>query len=251
MEPDGRAVMRLKTRLRHWLRDRWGVDVRTWPHPETLLGHLSRLLEVTGIECVLDVGANVGQFAAGLRSAGFAGDIVSIEPAPESFRALRERSAADPRWFALQMAVGDESGEGLLHLNRSSTIASLLEMEDWYRAEHPQAAAVGEATVPIRRLDWRLLDEVLGRRPARICLKSDTQGYEERVLRGAEEILDAVHVVQMELSVRPVYVGVADWLSMIAALERRGFDLSALFPVAYDSRHCVVELDGVFRRAEG
>lgn len=240
--------MRLKTRLRYWFREVLGIDVRTWPHPETPVGHLSRLLESARIDCVIDVGANVGQFAEGLRHAGFSGDLVSIEPEPQSFAELERKAARVPRWFALRMAIGAEDGEGRLRLSESSTIASLLEMEPWFRAEHRRSGAVGEVTVPIRRLDWPLIENVLGRRPSRICLKSDTQGYEEKVLQGAEEILAAVEVLQVELSVRPVYGGAPDWRSMITAIETRGFALSGLFPVAYDSRLCLVELDGIFRR---
>ncbi|HEX2164344.1 MAG TPA: FkbM family methyltransferase [Thermoanaerobaculia bacterium] len=240
--------MRLKTRLRHWLRETVGVDVRRWPHPETLVGHLVRLLRATGVDCVLDVGANVGQFAASLRAAGFAGDLVSIEPAPEPFAALARRAARDPRWHALRMAVGEAPGEGTLQLSGSSTIASLLPMEAWYRAEHPRGAAAGEVTVPIRPLDWALVEGVLGRRPVRLCLKSDTQGYEAKVLAGATEILPAAEVVQVELSVRPVYVGAPDWRAMIDRLAELGFDLAGIFPVAYDRRLSVIELDGVFRR---
>ena len=214
------------------------------------MGHLVRLLGSTGVDCVIDVGANEGQFAQELRESGFEGEIVSIEPVPETYEVLARRCAVDPRWLAIPVAIGDANREGRLHLSESSTVASLLEMEEWYRVEHPRAAAAGERVVPVRRLDWDLLDQVLPTRPDCLCLKSDTQGYESMVLRGAEQILSAVEIVQIELSVRPVYVGAPDWREMIDCLADLGFELSALFPVAYDRRMCVIEFDGIFRRTE-
>lgn len=49
-----------------------------------------------GINVVLDVGANVGQFAHALRGIGFAGRIISFEPVGRDFAVLRMRMRKDP-----------------------------------------------------------------------------------------------------------------------------------------------------------
>jgi len=51
-------------------------------------------LQQHGVESVLDIGANVGQFGRDLRRAKFAGQILSVEPLREAYRQLGERMRA-------------------------------------------------------------------------------------------------------------------------------------------------------------
>ena len=58
-------------------------------------------LDRQAVDAVIDVGANVGQYAQRLRAAGWAGPILSIEPIPEvhAVLAARGRCATRPgRW---------------------------------------------------------------------------------------------------------------------------------------------------------
>jgi hypothetical protein len=48
-------------------------------------------LQTRQVNVVLDVGANSGQYASGLRKAGFNGRIISFEPLSEPFIDLRNR----------------------------------------------------------------------------------------------------------------------------------------------------------------
>jgi SAM-dependent methyltransferase len=61
---------------------------------DTLEQHLAALLPQLAINCVVDVGANTGQFGAMLRRIGYAGRIVSFEP----LRARREIRPATARY---------------------------------------------------------------------------------------------------------------------------------------------------------
>ena len=45
-----------------------------------------RLMQNTGINLILDVGANIGEFAQTMRAYGYAGRIVSFEPLADAFR---------------------------------------------------------------------------------------------------------------------------------------------------------------------
>ena len=83
---------------------------------------LARALTVQGIDAVIDVGANVGQYASSLRAAGWVGPILSIEPAPEAHAVLRARAADDPRWLvAPPMAIAERAGEAASRFRRKAT----------------------------------------------------------------------------------------------------------------------------------
>ncbi|HSC47142.1 MAG TPA: FkbM family methyltransferase, partial [Gammaproteobacteria bacterium] len=51
----------------------------------SLGSHLCQLFAKLDIDCVLDVGANQGQYGAMLRKAGYRGRIVSFEPVAKTY----------------------------------------------------------------------------------------------------------------------------------------------------------------------
>ena len=72
----------------------------------TELIHLKQLINLLGINCVLDVGANEGQFALELRGIGFKGLIVSFEPLHGAFQRLQQTFSRDSCWKGFQVALG-------------------------------------------------------------------------------------------------------------------------------------------------
>src|SRR5512132_480081 len=60
--------------------------------------HLRGLFERYAIDCVLDVGANVGQYGTELRHAGYRGRLLSFEPVPAPAARRRQAAAGDPEW---------------------------------------------------------------------------------------------------------------------------------------------------------
>ena len=200
------------------------------------------VLKCNGIDVVIDVGANDGDFGREIRDEGYLGRIVSFEPNPAAFARLALAIADDPLWEAYQLGVGDEEGELRLSVASNDVMSSFkgatdlgagLLVED--RAEQ----------VRVVRLDSFLLT-----RPdlvSRTYLKIDTQGFEMEVLRGAGECLLKFVAVQAELGLVKTYEDEEDWLNVLLWMRERGFELgtlmcnSAFAPVAQ-----VREFDFVF-----
>lgn len=219
-----------------------------WRNPRgySLPTHLIALFERLGVNCVLDAGAHFGEYGGLLRHYGYRGRIVSFEPVAGNFQRLAEARAGDAGWRAYNVALGSEDGELHLNVARDTALSSFLEPSS--RPLTEALAVESRERVQVRTLD-SLFDEcVAGLADPTVFLKMDTQGWDREVLRGAERTLPRLAGLQSEVSVLPLYEGMTDYLDAIRELQELGFDLTGIYPVAYDGFQ-VVELDVVLARA--
>ena len=227
----------------------FGYDLVPRRKFKDLDAQLVATLERQGVDAVVDIGANLGQYATRLRAAGWRGPVLSIEPIPEVHAALVRRAATDPAWeIAPPMAIGAEGGETLLEVSAESDMSSSLRQSPLLQAISPSSAVVRRIAVPQRRLDE--LDALRLRPWRRLFVKVDVQGGEPGVLAGMAGLWDRVAGLQLELALVPLYEGERPWLDMIAGLASRGFAPYLLFP-GYFARALgrQVQLDAVFYRA--
>jgi FkbM family methyltransferase len=239
--------MSLQHQLRLGLRQ-LGVDLQRYPSSDPMFS-VVRLLAHLGINCVVDVGANSGGFASTIRSLGYSGRIVSLEPLSGPFELLAARAAKDPDWDVLRVAAGDEDGEIRINIaGNGGASSSVLAMLDTHADAAPESRYVGTEVVPQRRLD--VLLPGLGIGPSRPAfLKLDVQGYEAAVLDGAVELFGAGAItgLQMELSLVPLYAGAITYKEGLDRAERLGMSLMGLIPGFADpfSRR-LLQVDAVF-----
>lgn len=213
--------------------------------------HVLALLELYRVTCVVDVGANRGQYASALRRAGYAGHIVSFEPVPETFAQLRDAAAGDPRWTAHAYALGREDGETELHVV-PGTLSSALPATRFGARRYERLRRPRTETVPVRRLDG-LLDEVLppGDARSRPYLKLDTQGFDLEVFAGLGERARDFVAMQSEVALVRIYEGMPRMPEALAAYEAAGFEVTGLYPVSRERRTArVLEFDCVMARPD-
>jgi FkbM family methyltransferase len=212
---------------------------------------LKRHMEQAAISLVLDVGANEGQFASGLRKLGYRGPIVSFEPNPDVAARLQKRADADAMWQVLAVAAGDEAGEATLHVGGDSAFASFRQASS-YGKERFQAAIAGQREVhaPIRRLDDVLESDVRVGSDANVFLKLDTQGWDLPAFRGLGHEARKVRLLQVEMSFEPLYEQAPEFVEAISFFRRQGFRPTGFFPVCEDPvGHYLVEVDCLMVRA--
>lgn len=215
------------------------------PDAGQLLGnHLRKLFSHLQINCVLDVGANQGQYGRFLRQTGYQGWIISFEPSPADFQVLAERSAADPRWRVHCLALGEENGTRPMHLvDADSLFNSFLAPTAFLRNFGIQSDARLE--VPVRRLDAILADVTAPVPHPRIYVKSDTQGYDLHVIEGARDVLSSILALQVEVAFQLLYEGMTPFSEVLTTLTNKGFDVTGFFPIAIDDELRLVEADCV------
>lgn len=209
---------------------------------------IGALLRDRGVDVVLDVGANTGQFATRLRAAGYAGRIVSFEPLPDAHDALTAASRGDADWVvAPRMAIGAAAGSVVVNVAGNSYSSSILPMAATHVEAAPQSQYVGTVTAPLARIDDAAAPWLTA--AARPFLKIDTQGYEVAVLDGAPRTLAGCVGLQLEMSLVPLYQGEALYRDLIDRLDGLGFDLWHIEPGFADPRTGrLLQVDGLFAR---
>jgi len=214
-----------------------------------LRSHLSSLLSKLDVDCVLDVGANIGYYGRILRWIGYDGWIVSFEPVADVFRQLSEATRDDPKWRAFDFALGAREETRDIGVAENSVLSSFLEPSEYQTATLGQQSNVTERQrVPVHMLDSVLAQCLDGIADPRIFLKLDTQGWDMEVLSGSMETLRRALGVQVELSIKALYDGSPDWRDTITWLNQQGFELTGLFTVIRDPALRVIEQDCVMAR---
>jgi FkbM family methyltransferase len=152
---------------------------------------------------VVDAGANVGRWSAGMlgaaRQAGRLGDLDlhAVEPSSYTFERLSQMLARQPVSL-VRLALSEQSGTSTLHV-----LAPGAGVNSLHRPPGAPAGATCEE-VPTLTLD----DYAGNARLERIgFVKIDAEGHDLAVLRGARELLDAqrITIAQFEYNHRWVY----------------------------------------------
>lgn len=222
-------------------------DLKLVPYSATYVARRNVLLQSSGVEALLDIGANAGQYGTLVRHYGYAGRLLSVEPLSGPFRRLQARAAADPGWEIERRAVG--SAPGTIEINVSddtvwsSALPLLASAGDW----NARSRVVSTETVEAETVDGIVARHGLD--AARLGLKIDVQGFEREVLRGAGETLRAIPYLEIELSGRPFYEGQMLLPEALAATAAAGLTLvlvEALRPEPATGR--AMQFDGIFVR---
>jgi FkbM family methyltransferase len=228
-----------------------GLEVRRLRGSNSDYQVLKDVLRTSGAEVVLDIGANLGQFAQLAFEVGFRGTVVSFEAQPEVHQELVKLAAARAgpgKWVIADCsALGSASGTVEMNISENSLSSSLLPMRREHADAAPSSRYVSKKLVKLERLDDAAARVVPA--DASLFMKIDTQGYEREVLEGAPRLLGRTVAIQLELSLVPLYERAPSFVDMVTYLEDRGFQMFGLIPVFRDERDGrLLQVDGVFLR---
>jgi FkbM family methyltransferase len=197
----------------------------------TFSSQRDEVLRKLKIDLALDVGANIGQWAIGVRRGGYKGEIISFEPDPRAIKVLKEVSKGDSNWGVFEFAVGDRDEELTLHQfhNMEEGMSSLkkpLSMTETGQVIIQENLGMETTTVPVRRLDQLVEENTLSNR--NVHLKIDVQGFEKEVLDGAPNILKICKSIEIEMPLVSAYEGATQFLEISNFLMQNGFVTSTI-----------------------
>src|SRR5207245_5000762 len=132
--------------------------------------------------------------------------------------------------------LGSEDRVMTIHQNEFSGSSSMREMSELHKTTFAYAAKpVAEASVQVRRLDDVCRDLTL---EPEVLVKLDVQGYEDRVIAGAPELLPRVKVVITETSFEPLYVGQPLFDELYKRITALGFRYSVNLALGVSAADC-------------
>jgi FkbM family methyltransferase len=209
--------------------------------------HLGRLLRHLEIDCVFDVGANVGQYGQMLRKyVGFEGQIISFEPNPEAFEKLQALATRDGRWHTEQFAFGKAPGTAEFNVFAMSELSSLRDLGSSTHAPHHMPKKT--ISVQVRTLADYFAQAKETWRFKRPFLKLDTQGFDLDVAKGAGAVLSEFLGLQSEIAFQTIYEGAPDFAVALSFYRDAGFTLSRLVPIHEVHFPELVEMDVIMVR---
>jgi FkbM family methyltransferase len=214
--------------------------------------HLRKLLERYQVDCIFDVGADLGQYAEMLRKmVGYRGLIISFEPNPDTYAVLREKAIRDPKWVVENLALAAADGSQIFNIMSGSQFSSLCTPRhaevNLFAQSNRISRSVNVRTETLTTAFERLQREHNFARP---FLKLDTQGFDVEIVRHGRAVLANFVGLQSELAIKRIYEEAIDFREAITSYEELGFVLSAFVPNNQGHFPLLVETDCIMVRKE-
>jgi FkbM family methyltransferase len=195
---------------------------------------------------IIDVGANVGQFAVASAKIFPNTSVHSFEPLPDCVALLQKNVKPLNNIKVYPFALGDAEAEVEFHVNEHSHSSSILPLAESHRKAFPNAQEKETISVKVSTLD-DVFNSIELKSP--ILLKLDVQGYEAQTLRGGLKTLQRVDYVILEASFKPMYEGEMVFMDIVRLMEEYGF--SFLRPVGWLSHPKtgeILQMDALFMK---
>lgn len=230
-------------RLVQLLMNKFGYQITLYPDRD--FSRRLRLIKHYGINTIIDIGANKGQYSLEMRKFGFSGELRSFEPLSLAFKELQLKAINDKKWQTFNNAMGDFDGSTTINIAGNSHSSSINKMLESHLKAAPLSRNIGTEKIIVKKLDTIFYD--LFKEDDAILLKIDTQGYEKKVLDGANRSLEFIRLIQLEMSLIPLYENEFLLADMIKFLQQQGFILVSLENGFSNSETGqLLQVDGIF-----
>jgi FkbM family methyltransferase len=190
---------------------------------------IQQLTELQPSLVVFDVGANVGQTIESFRKFLRKPKIHAFEPSQQIFIKLHDTHSKVSDLHLNNFALGAKPGVLELIENTHPTMSSFLE---------PSVASWGSikqrVQVNVTTVDDYCAELGIG---AINILKSDTQGFDLEVLKGAKQLLarHQIHLIYMEITFSEMYKGLPRPDEILGFLADQGFILVTFYRFYYQN----------------
>lgn len=176
---------------------------------------------------IFDIGANIGQTINRFRSSFPKSEIHSFEPSPSTFETLTSNSKKFDRVHLHNCGMGSELNTLPFFENTHSEMSSFLQL-----SEFGWGSIKKETLVEINTVDQFCKTNNIDRID---ILKSDTQGFDYEVLKGAQNMmnLNKIGVVYLEVTFSEMYKNIPSFGNIYNFLMDNNFRLVSFYKFYY------------------
>lgn len=196
---------------------------------------------------VVDVGAFIGEFALAVSKTLPGAKVHSFEPHPGTFQRLVSETRHLPGIVPVNCGLGSRRGPQNFFAHAGPATSSLLPIAESAADQMPAGdlQCTGTFPVPIDTLDNYAAEHGL---TEIFLLKTDTQGYELEVLRGASRLFAErrIRLVYCEVFFREFYRGQADFSEIHAFMSGHSMELCGLYCIARDADGAMLWADALY-----
>lgn len=203
-------------------------------------------IKTLGIQTVLDVGANIGQFAKEIRKSLPGAIIYSFEPLKDCFEKLEANMQTDKNFKAFHFALGEGNEEIEMEKNEYAPSSSILPLSSHHKELFPHAKQTTREKILVKRLDdvakdLNLVNEIL--------IKVDVQGFEDKVISGGTQTFSQAKALIMETSFIELYAGQPTFGKIYDQLKSLGFSYAGSLQEKVDKKTGkIISEDSLFLR---
>jgi FkbM family methyltransferase len=203
--------------------------------------HIQRGTLLTKNTVFLDVGAYRGDVTRQMFLDSEIDKAILFEANKESYLALTNLFSNNKQVDIIHTAMGDQEGMIEFHCDSDPATGSVLS----YQHSSDDLATIQRQSVSLTTIDRYCTEHPLSQRIS--VIKTDTQGFDLRVLKGAEKTL-ALHRpwLIVELIFVPLYENQSQHHEISAWLVEQDYTLAGMFNMHYTSDGWLAFADAVF-----
>lgn len=196
------------------------------------------------IATVIDIGANIGQFAITINTLLPKAQIYSFEPLPECFEQLQSRMQSCNKFVGFNVGLGDKPGNLTFAKNAFTPSSSFLKMTNLHKTIYPHTKTNNIVNVKVETLDQMLFDREIS---DPLLIKLDVQGYEDRVICGGKETIKRAKILIIETSFETLYEDQPLFGDLYLELIKYGFIYGGAIEQSHNPKTGeVIQADSIF-----
>lgn len=215
-----------------------GFDVKKYTPPNY------GWIKERNITVVIDIGANIGQFAKLIDDVLPGVRIYSFEPIKSCYDELVKKCRS-LNLKAFNFALGEKEDKTEIHVSQHSPSSSLLEMAELHKELYEYTQLSTKESIVVKTLDG--IASELNLSNQNYMVKIDVQGFEDKVIKGGENTIKNAQIILIEMSYQTLYNGQLLFSGLNKFLEQLGFEFAGNFEQYTDPNNGrVVYSDSIF-----